>query len=168
MEAVRGWVLAVVHGGNWRFADAEGVVQEVLLRLLQMVRAERVRDRGSFQKFAYSVAKHTCVRVYHRERRGGSREDPEQYVDRLRSDADPQQELESRERLDTMMYVFQRLPGACRELWGWVYGEQLPAAAVGEKLGISVNNVRVRVHRCLQKARAIREELELPAAGSES
>jgi RNA polymerase sigma factor (sigma-70 family) len=167
VETVRGWVQSVVHGGNWRFSDAEGVAQEIQLRLLQIVRDDRVRDPGGFQKFVYSVAKHTCVRIYHRERRAGPSEDPAQHEERLRSETDPQDDLERQERFETMMYVFQRLPGACRELWGWVYGEKLAAAEVGEKLGISVNNVRVRVHRCLQKARAIRESLEL-APGSAS
>ena len=48
----------------------------------------------------------------------------------------------------------------CRELWRLVYAEGLSAQDVGEKLGIKAGNVRVRVHRCLEKARAIYADLE--------
>ena len=61
-----------------------------------------------------------------------------------------------RERIDALVYVFQKLPEACREIWRRLYSEGAPTEDVASALGISVNNLRVRVHRCLRKAQELR------------
>ena len=149
------WVGAVVHGGNWRFPDPEGVVQEVLVRLVRIVREDRIREPGGFQKFVHSTAKYTCLKLYFRERKRSEREvtaHPEI------EPADPDArgpDLERRERMEGLRYVLQRLPESCRELWRLVYGDGLPAEQVADRLSITVNNLRVRVHRCTRKAREL-------------
>ncbi len=159
VQTVAGWIGAVVRAGNWRFDDAESVAQDIQLELFRMAEAKKVREPGGFQKLVYTVAKFTCVDAYHRQRRRGQHETPEEWPEeRADPDANPAEGIESRERTAMLTYVIQRLPRACRELWDLVYREKLPAAAVAKKLGISVGNVRVRVHRCLRKARAIHEE----------
>jgi RNA polymerase sigma-70 factor, ECF subfamily len=163
VEVVRGWIGHVLRGGNWRFSDPEGVAQEIVLRLHQLVRADRVLDAESFQKFVYTVAKHVCVKVYHRERRRAAREQPEAEPDEAPAAlgaSNPESELEQRERHELVATIFQRLPEPCRDLWDWVYREELAAAEIAAKLGITANNVRVRVHRCLEKARAIHASLQ--------
>lgn len=164
MQTVQSWIGAVLRGGNWRFADPEGVSQETLARLLRTARSGRVQDPESFQKFVYTVAKNTCVDVYHREQRRRQHEQPE------REDADPPDEgaspddaIDRRQRLDALVYIAQRLPESCRQLWAWVYGDEMSAAQVAERLGITDTNVRVRVHRCLETARKIaRQDLLVP------
>ena len=162
VQAVRGWIGHVLRGGNWRFSDPEGVAQEIVLRLHQLVRADRVLDAESFQKFVYTVAKHVCVKIYHRERRRAAREQPEAEPDEtpVAGTPDPESELAQRERLELVATIFQRLPGPCRDLWDWVYREELAAPEIAAKLGTTANNVRVRVHRCLEKARAIHAALQ--------
>jgi RNA polymerase sigma factor (sigma-70 family) len=163
VEAVRGWIGHVLRGGNWRFSDPDGVAQEIALRLHQLVRADRVLDAESFQKFVYTVAKHVCVKVYHRERRRAAREQPAAEPDEAPAAlgaSNPESDLEQRERLELVATIFQRLPEPCRDLWDWVYREELAAAEIAAKLGTTANNVRVRVHRCLEKARAIHAALQ--------
>jgi len=159
VETVSGWISAVVRGGSWRFEDAEAISQDIQLELYRMAEAKKVKEPGGFQKLVYTVAKFTCVDAYHRQRRRGRHETAEEHPEeRPDPDANPARVVESRERRAMLAYVIQRLPEACRELWDLVYRDKLPASAVAEKLGISIGNVRVRVHRCLQKARAIHEE----------
>ena len=160
---MRDWIGHVLRGGNWRFTDPEGVSQEIVLRLHQLVRSDRVLDPESFQKYVYTVAKHVCVKVYHRERRRAAREQPEPFeadAAPVAGASNPETELEQRERLELVATIFQRLPEPCRDLWDWIYREELAASEIAAKLGTTANNVRVRVHRCLEKARAIHAALQ--------
>ena len=161
VETVAGWVRAVVFGGSWRFQDAEGLCQDILLELVLLVRRGGVLDPGAFQKLVQTVAKRRAVDAWHRGRR--CREDD---ADELpgRGPIDPlptaEERIAARQRLDVLRHVIQRLPEHCRELWRMVYVERRRAAEVGEVLGLSAGNVRVRVHRCLEKARMIYAELQ--------
>ncbi len=164
VETVAGWVRAVVFGGSWRFRDAEGLCQDVLLELLLLVRRGGVLDPGAFQKLVQTVAKRRAVDAWHRGRRLRE-EDADELADRGPVDPRPSAEerIATRQRLETLRYLIQRLPEHCRELWRLVYVERRRAAEVGEMLGLSAGNVRVRVHRCLEKARLIYGELQRAA-----
>jgi RNA polymerase sigma factor (sigma-70 family) len=158
---VQGWVDGVVHLGRWRFEDPEAVAQEIVLRLLSVVRSGRYARRSSFKTFVFAVAKYTCVDVYRRERlRSRVESEAAPCADaRVAWPAEhPQRALEEREDLDLLRYILQGLPEECRRLWVWVYGEGLSAAEVGNRLGASAGTVRVRVHRCLQKAREFAQQ----------
>ncbi len=148
----------MLRGGNWRFGDPESVAQEVLLRLVGLVRADRVRDPGSFQKLVYTVAKNTCVDFYHRERRRedvvGGELDPESEPADPAS-AHPHADLEERERDHELRYVLQRLPQTCRELLTWIYAEGVDATEAARRLGVQSGALRVRLHRCLKRAREL-------------
>ena len=48
----------------------------------------------------------------------------------------------------------------CRRLWTLIYVEKLPSDTVAERLGLSAVNIRVRAHRCLEKAREIVKQFE--------
>ena len=76
VAVVRGWIQAIVRSGNWRFHDAESVVQDTLLRLVEAVRDNRVTTPGGFRKFVGTVTKRMCVDVYHRDRKRRDRETP--------------------------------------------------------------------------------------------
>jgi RNA polymerase sigma factor (sigma-70 family) len=150
---VQGWVDGVVHLGRWRFEDPESARQEVMMRLFDIVRSGRYGKRSSFKTFVFAVAKYTCVDLFRRERmrpgvETGERAPVSQPI------GQPHQALERREDLELLRYVLQGLPEECRRLWRFVYGEGLDAAEVGRRLGLNAGTVRVRVHRCLQKARA--------------
>lgn len=155
MDTVRRWIGAVVFGGSWGFEDAEGVVQEILLKLLQIVREERVERAAGFKKFVHTVARYDCVKQLHRERRRTQRELPEVAPEDIAADADPHADLERGERTELLRFVVHGLPDSCRQLWKSVYVERRAAADLAQELGITLNNLRVRVHRCLEKARAL-------------
>jgi RNA polymerase sigma factor (sigma-70 family) len=111
------------------------------------------------------VAKYTCVDIYRRERlRSRVEMEGHATVPAERSEAEQQRSLEERESREVLKYVVQRLPDECRRLWKWVYSEGLTAAEIGSRLGASAGTIRVRVHRCLEKARGFAAE---HPAGSE-
>lgn len=154
LSRVRGWADAVVHLGNWRFDDPEDVVQEILLKLVQVLKENRYRKRSSFKTFVFSVAKHTCIDRY---RRGRIAREVPLTDDAIKVSGEEQAEtaLQREERRQFVRFVFQQLSQECQQLWKWVYYEGLPTAQIGSRLGISSGNVRVRVHRCLERARVI-------------
>jgi RNA polymerase sigma-70 factor (ECF subfamily) len=154
---VQGWVDGVVHLGRWRFADPEAVAQEIVLRLIGVVRSGRYERRSSFKTFVFAVAKYTCVDLFRRERLRARLETGAE-TDAVASAGHPHRALEAREDLDRLKYILQGLPEECRRLWRWVYGEGLSAAEIGRRLGAQAGTVRVRVHRCIQKAREFAQQ----------
>lgn len=156
LRHVQGWVEGVVHLGRWNFDDAQGVVQDTLVKILRVVRSGRFESRSTFKTFVFSVAKHTCIDVYRHERLRRRVESPGPPVVEPADDgADPGAPMRHAEGRELLSYVIQRLPDECRRLWGWVYADGLAAADVASRLGISPGHARVRVHRCLEKARSI-------------
>lgn len=161
------WIDRVVRQRSWRFQDPDNVVQEVTLRLLQLVRAGKFRGGSTFRTFVHSVATHVCIDVYRREKRLSARESAGDDVERTPGAGNPESELAERERSRMLAYVYQRISEECRGLWRQVYFERRRAAEIASELGISENATRVRVHRCLQRARAIVHEMQsgIPPAG---
>ncbi|HKQ62066.1 MAG TPA: sigma-70 family RNA polymerase sigma factor [Candidatus Polarisedimenticolaceae bacterium] len=167
VETVRRWTGAILYGGNWRFADPEAAQQEILLELVRMAGAGKIQDPAAFQQLVYTVAKHTCVDLYHRERARSRHEEAAEAGAGAVAPSDPEHELVRRERLDLLRYILQRLPESCRQLWDGVYRARRPAAEIAAELGITVTNLRVRVHRCAERARAlVREHSAWPAGGA--
>src|SRR5262245_15408071 len=68
VQHVQGWVDGVLNQGRWRFEDPEAVRQDIVLRLLGLVRSGRYGGRAAFKTFVFAVAKYTCVDLYRRER----------------------------------------------------------------------------------------------------
>jgi len=156
LRHVQGWVEGVVHLGRWSFDDAQGVVQDTMVKLLRVVRSGRFESRSTFKTFVFSVAKHTCIDVYRRERLRRRVESPgPPAFEPADAGADPGAPLLHAEGRELLAYVIQRLPDDCRRLWAWVYADGLAATEVASRLGITPGHARVRVHRCLEKARVI-------------
>jgi RNA polymerase sigma-70 factor (ECF subfamily) len=155
-ETVRRWVADVVRFGAWRFADPEGVIQEVLLELLVSLRAGEYEERGGLRGFVGTVARRTCIDRYRREKFRGAFERPAPDLGETpASDKDPERRVQARQQLERLIYIHQRLSADCRRLWRLVYGEHLSAKEVAQRLGLAAGAVRVRVHRCLEQAREI-------------
>ena len=157
---IAGWVAAIVRFGGWRFSDPEGVVQEVLMKLIRIGRQGGLPAPSSLRSFVASVARYTCIDLYRREKHRQSFEQrmPEVF-DAPGNTPDPERRQRERERLDRLRYIHQRLSADCRELWRLIYTEELPPTEAASRLSISVGNLYVRVHRCLERARAIGRQI---------
>lgn len=158
---VREWIGRVVRLPSWGFDEPDDLIQEVQLRLLRIARAGRYRGESTPKTFVMAVAKHACVDAFRRRRlrhrvHGARALDPVLAAETGALGPSP---ALAAERIEALRYVFQRLPEACRELWRMVYWQGLPAPEVGARLGVSAGTARVRLHRCLQRARALAAEL---------
>lgn len=163
VETVRKWVWGMVRGGGWRLSDPEAAVQEVVLRLLTLGRSGVIRSDSPFKSFVMMLARHTCTDIYRRERLRGRIEIGGAPVEAHAEPPGAEAAVEREERLQLLRFVYQQLPEECRRLWRLVYSQGLPANEVGQRLGITPNTARVRVHRCLARAREIRSRYLAPA-----
>jgi RNA polymerase sigma-70 factor (ECF subfamily) len=158
VETVRGWIAAMVFGAGWGLEDPEGAIQEVTMRVMHLGRRGRIRDDTDFKSFVLTVARHECTDIYRRERLRTTVETRGAPMEQGSASGDnPHQRLEEREQRELLRFLFQELPQECRRLWRWLYKEGLSAAEVASRLGITAVNARVRAHRCLEKARSIRD-----------
>ena len=153
VRAVRSWIAALVYGADWRLEDPEAAIQETVVRVIHLARTGRVRYDTDFKAFVRTVTRHECTDLYRRERSRGDVEAAG--AAGSRSPSDPQEALERKERLELLKFIVQALPAECVRLWSWIYREDMSAAQVAERLGITAVNARVRLHRCVEKAREI-------------
>lgn len=161
---VRGWVSAVVRQQGWRIADREAVVQDIMIRLIEIGRAGRFRGASSFRTFVNTIARNACIDVHRRESLRGRIETAEPAEVWGVAASNPESEYMKMERLELLRYVVQKLSNDCRRLWVWVYQERRSSREVAERLGIAEGAVRGRVHRCLSNARRIaRDYIARPA-----
>lgn len=160
---VSGWVAAVVRGGRWGFSDSDGMIQQILMTLVTLVRRDKVHDPNAFLKFATTVAKRECVDAYYRQRRRDKHEiSPDEEVDAAAPPGrdHPEAALDAAARVKALRHLAQRMSDDCRQLWKLIYLDKLPSDTVAERLSLTAVNVRVRAHRCLEKARAIIVQFE--------
>ncbi|MDX1388673.1 MAG: sigma-70 family RNA polymerase sigma factor [Acidobacteriota bacterium] len=143
VEEVRSWVRAVVHGG-WRFPDPDAVVQEIMLELVRLGRGGGIRKAPDFRAYVRTVARHSCVDAFRRERVRQTQPLDDVYFEIPGApDGDPEQR-----------YLEQRR----RELLRWAHGDDMTSSQIAERLGISAGAARVRLHRCLERARELHRE----------
>jgi RNA polymerase sigma-70 factor (ECF subfamily) len=158
LATLREWVEGLVFGGRWRLPDPEGAVQEVVTKLFWLAREDRVQEGTDFRSFVLTVARHTCTDLYRRERLRGGIEAPESPAEPPDRRAEsPEERLERAERREILRYIVQGLDEGCRQLWSWIYRDGLSQGEIAERLGITPGNLRVRVHRCLKRARALHD-----------
>ena len=154
---VRGWVVAAVGRYRGRLgAEAEDLEQEVLLGVIEALEAGRFRGESRLETYVHSFTRFKCI---DRLRALGRRDMVEIDDEALALDApSPLEELTQRESAALAERVVAALPAQCRELWEMI-ADGLSYRQMSEATGLSEGAIRVRVHRCRQRAIAIRLRL---------
>jgi RNA polymerase sigma factor (sigma-70 family) len=152
-EAVRtvsGWVRSVVANSVWGFQDTEDIVQAALLALVRNLRHDRF-EPGNLRAYARRIAKNMCVTHYRRVRARGSHVSLDAN-ESLSVDCTSAAATERRAVLDG---VLGRLDEGCRRIIHFAYVQGFSRAEISERLGISEGAVRVRLYRCIRRAREL-------------
>jgi RNA polymerase sigma-70 factor (ECF subfamily) len=141
--------------------EAEDCFQEVMLRIPRAL--DSFDGRASLGTWTFRIMRNTCLmRLRRRRRRPEVLADP--HVAPLAvvgPDAERALEVDDCRRM--VRAALGRLPASYREVLWLRDFEQLCTNAVAGRLGISIANVRVRLHRARA---ALREELERSAEES--
>lgn len=150
IRRVTAWIRAVTGHRAWGFDESEDLVQTTLLALVRNLRAGRFAD-GDFRAYVRVIAKNICLSSYRRARAHGTPVAIERVDEEaVREDAETTPDAE---RSATLARVLGRIDGACREIIALAFLAELPRAEIATRLGISEGAARVRLFRCLEKAR---------------
>jgi RNA polymerase sigma factor (sigma-70 family) len=159
VRTVRGWVEPVCRHQAWGGVDAEEMVQESMLRITDALRRGSFERRSSFKTFACAVAKVTCLetRRFARRQAAAAASNPGGHAASDERQRSPEGALLNRERLSMLSFVVQGVSPECRRLWQLVFGSDLTPSEIASRLEVSPGTVRVRLHRCLKRARELVE-----------
>jgi RNA polymerase sigma-70 factor (ECF subfamily) len=131
-------------------SSGEDVAQETLSRVLAALRDGRVESLGSLPAFVFQTARHVCMQQARKRGREA------RALGRLQ-EADPvhppsgDEVLISAERVGRIRAALGRLREADREILRLAYEEEHGTEAIGARLGLSAEAVRVRKHRALSR-----------------
>ena len=142
-------------------ALAEDVAQDTLRRVVEALRAGRIRDEAALPAFVFETARHICqqhARSAGREARALARLGQGTPADAGWPDA--LSVLISAERRFAVRRALGRLTPEERDLIAAFYYEYLEAEELARRLGITAGAVRVRKHRALKRLGEILAEDE--------
>ena len=141
---------------------ADDLTQETFLRAHQ--RLDDLKDTGALEAWLYRIATNLCYdRFRRREHRQpmlpllpGSEEANALVVDELA--LRPDQLLEQSEMSGCVLRFLIQLPESQREVILLHDLQELTAPEIAERLGISLHNVKIRLHRARLRLKAVMSE----------
>jgi RNA polymerase sigma-70 factor (ECF subfamily) len=135
--------------------DAEDVLQETLLTIYRKLR--ELREPAALVTWLYRIVANTCVSTRRKARVGAAEElslegllpDGEAIGEGpwLPDEAGPEMELYRQEVSRALDAALQEIPADYRVVWVMRDVEGLSTAETAEALGLSVPNVKMRLHR---------------------
>jgi RNA polymerase sigma-70 factor (ECF subfamily) len=150
IATVTGWIESVARHRAWGFETADDIVQDAILALLRNLRAGKFMD-GNLRSYVRRITKNLCVSSYRKMRVRGAQipisdEIPGGSPGGSRHDA---------ECGSMVRRILEMLDEACREIIVLAYHFGLSRREIADRLGITEGAAKVRLFRCLEKARAM-------------
>jgi RNA polymerase sigma-70 factor (ECF subfamily) len=149
-----GWARSVAVHGAWGFETPDDVVQSTLLALVQNFRDGRFKG-GNLRAYVQRITMNMCISNYRRARARGEHVPLEDTTPAPASRASG----EDTERRVMLNRILDRLGKNCRQIVIMAYVQGYNRKEVGERLGISEQAARVKLFRCIHKARDIIEDI---------
>lgn len=139
-------------------AEREDLYQEILLALWRAL--PRFRGESQLRTYVFRIAHNRCLsQIGRRQReRTHDREEPPAIVDPAPG---PERQAADRERLEQLRKALRRLALPRRQVL-LLHLEGLSQREIGDVLGITENNVAVRLHRARAALRDIPGTMERP------
>ena len=133
-------------------AAAEDVAQEVLRRVLEALRADRLRNPAALPGFVFQTAHHVVLQQH----RGTGREvralqRMHSGAERAAAPADSLTLLISEERRQAVRAALDRMDAGDRDLLISLYQDHAEPVQVAARLAITPGALRVRKHRALKR-----------------
>ncbi len=150
VERITGWIRDIAEHRAWGFESSDDLVQETLLAVIRNLQAGRFAG-GNLQHYVRRIAKNICVSSYRRSRVRG-RELPLEEAPPLSASGNESVRMEGRLMVQ---HILDKLDERCRRLIRLAYYEGLARREIAERLGISESAAKVRLHRCIERAREL-------------
>jgi RNA polymerase sigma-70 factor (ECF subfamily) len=154
---VRGFILSLVKD-HW---VADDLIQETFLRIQQNI--ESLRDPSKLSSWIFRIAYNFCQDHFRqwkavRRRESTGLEQTEGLEEAFIQEASIQKELEQRQMGECVQNQIDLLPGPLRAVLVLFDIMELSHQEIADTLGITIENVKVRLHRARRKLKAILEE----------
>ena len=149
-----------LYGFLWRMCADQDVAQDLTQNVfLRMIRYRHTYRTGhSFQTWIFQIARNVFTDHYQQTKAFSvMHSDVETVHDKL---ADPQEEIQRQERENVLHRSLERLDAEQRELIVLTRFQQMKYEEVADLLGLSVANVKVKVHRAINRLRVLYFETE--------
>lgn len=154
---VTGWARGVARSRAWGFETSEDIVQQTLLVVVQNLRAGKFQG-GNLPAYVRRIAKNICISNYRRARTRGAQVP---LGESLRTTEADGAGIERRAMLARILAI---LDAPCRQLIEQAYFYGLSRKEIAARWGISAGAAKVRLFRCLEKARVLQDQVRDPAA----
>jgi len=139
-------------------AECEDVAQETMRRVLEAIRAERLRSPEALPAFVFETARNVCRQRHRSDARQGRAFDRlRPWITHAAPHDDPLADLVSDQERGAVQVALGQLDDDDRQLLRMSYYQSLDTAEVAERLGVTPGAVRVRRFRALHRLRAILE-----------
>jgi RNA polymerase sigma-70 factor (ECF subfamily) len=161
VEEVAGWARVVAGHHAWGFETPEDIVQDTLLALIRNVR-ERRFSGGNLRAYVRRVAKNQCISSYRKARTRGVQVPLNGDAPGVSKTVSPGGE--DMERSAMAHRILESLDETCRHLITLAYFQGLSRREIAERLGISETAAKVRLFRCIERARAMQAGERGPSA----
>jgi RNA polymerase sigma factor (sigma-70 family) len=152
-----GWARQVARNKAWGFDSPEDIVQATLLTLVTLLREGRFSG-GNLRAYVQRIAKNICVSSYRRAQVRRGMVSLEHEVEVQAHDAGGYEH-----DLDgdlTLQAILGRLDAVCRRIIEMAYVHGLDRREIAQRLDITVGAARVKLFRCLQRARTLADRRE--------
>lgn len=150
-EAYKGLMLHKAYGILHDRSLAEDAVSEAFIRVYKNLHKIEDAGDGRCAAFVATIARNCALTLLEKEKRGSL----EEYDDSLQDDFDLEQSTISALSSDTIYAMVGGLEEAFRSVFLLRYAYDMSHKEIGKALGISENNVTVRLHRAKKKLAAM-------------
>jgi RNA polymerase sigma-70 factor (ECF subfamily) len=146
---VTAWARAVADHRAWGFETPDDIVQEVLLALVRNFRGGRFVG-GDLRAYVRRITKNICVSSYRKARTRGTAVPLEEAAATV-----PGTDGEDAVRRAEVKRILAGLDEPCRRLITLAYLHGLSRKEIARRFAISEGAAKVRLFRCLERARAM-------------
>jgi len=155
VQLVDTWVRVAAASFRFRLnLHWEDTIQDTHIKILQALRGEKFRGERGLKTYIWKLTNNTCIDQI-RRMAGKTFASLETIVDRQDEGIDPLEGISRQEDTHRLLTLLQNTPTQCKQLWGMILEGQ-GYQEMSQSLAISESTLRVRVHRCRQKAVALR------------
>jgi RNA polymerase sigma-70 factor, ECF subfamily len=150
-DRIRQYILAAVKN-RW---VADDLVQETFLRVLQ--NSSQIREQAKLSAWIYRIAANLCQDHFRRARRNVIPFD-ENAAREFPGDLSLEKQIEQYELSLLVQDLIKLLPEPLRQVLFLCDIKQTSYQEAGELLGLSLENIKVRLHRARKRLKALLEE----------
>ncbi len=143
--------------GTIEGVEQEDIVHDSVEKLLQNLQERKFNHTASLKTYAQSIASNTAITLMR------ARQVARKYAPMIAAEAfhnpTPHDILEAEEQTYLAQRIVSSVGEPCTTFLQLYFQNELSYAEIAERLHTTVESLRVRKHRCLEKARRIGKEL---------